>query len=135
VHADEIDYSSHRMRHRVARWVPGLVAVALSALGFAGCGTEEDPNLDHFELSGLVHDDLDGHAVRGVTVTFRSDTLRMADATTDGDGHYEMVVETDVKFGQVRAERAGYEPAEASVFFDTDRRRIDLRLRPAAMME
>ena len=100
-----------------------------------GCGEEENPNVDRFELSGYVRDTFDDNPIGGATVTFRSDTLRMADATTDDEGLYEMVVETDVAFGQVRAEAAGFQGAEASVFFDSPRRRIDLRLRPAGERE
>jgi hypothetical protein len=125
------------MRHPDRGRVPCGVALAVGAvLGLAvGCGEEENPNVDTYELSGYVRDTLDNRAISGATVTFRSDTLRMADARTDGEGLYEMVVETDVAFGQVRAEAAGFQGAEASVFFDTPRRRVDIRLRPEGAPE
>lgn len=119
-------------RHRALAWVPVALGVAI---GLASCGTDEDPHIDQHELSGFVRDDLEGTAIRGATVTFTSDTLRRESTTTDSDGHYEMVVETDVDFGQVRAEAAGYDPAEESVFFDTDSRTVDIRMRPAAAPE
>ena len=46
------------------------------------------------------------------------------------DGFYEMVVETDSLFGQVSVEAEGFEPAEASVFFDQRTRRVDVGLKP-----
>ena len=106
--------------------------MALSAaLGLAACGSDEDPTIEEHELSGYVRDDLEGTAIRGATVRFTSDTLYVEETSTDSDGHYEMVVISDVDFGQVRAEKEGYDPAEESVFFDTDARQIDIRLRPA----
>src|SRR5687768_8685855 len=88
--------------------VPWALLLVLAA-AVAGCGTEEDPNVDRYELSGYVLNDLEGGPIGGAMVIFRSDTLRMGETTTDGDGLYEMVVETDIAFGQVRAEAAGFQ--------------------------
>jgi len=113
------------MRQLGRSWVPlGLIGCAL----WPGCA-EEGPPLGRFELSGVVVEDLESAALGGATVTFTSDTLYMAQTSTDGDGHYEMVVSSDVPFGQVKAQLAGFQPAEATVFFDSPERRIDLRLR------
>lgn len=87
------------------------------------------------ELSGRITDAVSRRPLGGATVRFTSDTLYTAQTRSDADGHYEMVVETDVPLGQVRAERAGYQPAEATVFFDTPQRRVDLALRPIAPAE
>jgi hypothetical protein len=104
-------------------------------LGFAllfvlSCGGEDAPT-DSYELSGVVTDEATGKHLSGALVTFVSDTLYTTDTRTDGDGHYEMIVETDTPFGQVRAELDGYRPGERTVFFDTPSRRIDIELVPA----
>lgn len=101
-------------------------AIALSTLMGAGCSEDVGAEV---ELSGLVLDRATDAPIEGATVTFRSDTLDVATATTDSDGHYEMTIMTQVSLGQVRAEHGAYEPAERSVYFDTPTRRIDLRLR------
>jgi hypothetical protein len=108
-----------------------VVSVTLAALAGAGLGAGcSDPSpTARKELSGYVRDERTTEPVRGARVTFRSDTLYTASATTDRDGLYEMVVETDVDFGQVRVEAAGYFPIEQTVYFDTERRRVDFRLR------
>jgi hypothetical protein len=102
------------------------IAIALFIVLCAGCAEEVTTEV---ELSGLVLDRATDAPVEGATVTFRSDTLDVATATTDSDGHYEMIVETQVSLGQVRAEHPDFEPAEKSVYFDTPQRRIDLLLR------
>jgi len=123
------------MRHPPGCWVPRLLPPAVAAtiaLGAAGCA-EESPT-DLYELSGIVTDESTSDPVDGATVTFTSDTLYSEETKTDSDGEYEMVVESDVEFGQVRADKAGYEPRERTVFFDTRVRRIDLVIRPSGSM-
>lgn len=100
---------------------------SLSALQLA-CAS--DPPTSERELSGIVRDRLSGARIAGVTVSFTSDTLYRESTRTDGDGHYEMVIETDVPLGQVRAEHAAYQVAEATVFFDAPTRTINLDLLP-----
>jgi hypothetical protein len=102
------------------------LAAALLLMAGAGCADEVTTEV---ELSGLVLDRNTEAPIEGANVTFRSDTLDLATATTDSDGHYEMIVETQVSLGQVRAEHPDFEPAERSVYFDTPQRRIDLFLR------
>jgi hypothetical protein len=92
-------------------------------------GCSDGDGLAVLELSGEVRDDFSGAPIEGATVLFTSDTLLRESTTTDSDGHFEMALESDAVFGQVRAERAGYEPRERTVFFDVPSRRIDLRLR------
>jgi len=117
------------MRHRGHVLVPALVG--LFAAGALGCAEDSGPTTE-YELSGYVHQSPASGSgpLEGVTVTFVSDTLYSASATTDGDGYYEMIVASDVPFGQVHAQLAGYQPAETTVYFDAPTRRIDLLLRP-----
>lgn len=116
------------MGHRPAAWVP----VVIAALAMLGCDGDQAPT-EIYELSGVVRERLSGDPIDGARVTFTSDTLYTQSSRTDGDGQYEMAVETDTPFGQVRAEKDGYVPAEATVFFDSRVRRVDLRMRLAPM--
>ncbi len=102
-----------------------LMLPASSACKEAGSAT------DAFEVSGVVTDETNGNGIGGATVTFVSDTLFRTRTSTGGGGDYEMTVDTDVPFGQVRAEKEGFVSGEATVHFDTRARRIDLQLRPA----
>ena len=115
------------MGHRLVAWVPALFATVLSG----GCGSDEPPT-DLYELSGFVHEAMTNAPVEGARVRFVSDTLYRESTTTDDDGLYEMVVETDTPFGQVIAEKDGYVRSQQTVFFDTERRRVDLVIRRAA---
>lgn len=111
---------------RRSPWRPLTVLAVIAALS---C-TSESPT-DSFELAGFVTERGSDRGVRGARVVFSSDTRFTAETTTNGDGFYEMNVETDRPFGQVRASAAGFEENEQTVFFDTPTRRIDLSLRPA----
>lgn len=102
-----------------------------SALTFAALGCGEDSVTTELELAGYVREAGDGPGVGGVTVTFTSDTRYTNSTRTNGDGYYEMAVDTDFPFGQVRAEKDGYQSAEESVFFDSRQRRVDLVLVPS----
>jgi hypothetical protein len=106
----------------------------LLAVCFASACAEESAT-STYELAGYVREAGDGPGVRGATVTFTSDTRFTASTRTGGDGYYEMSVETDAEFGQVRAEADGYEPAEESVYFDTRERRVDLVVVPSGAEE
>lgn len=104
--------------------------MALAAASFGvGCASDPSPTTDH-ELSGFVTNETTTDPVSGASVTFSSDTLYTTSATTDSDGYYEMVIQTDSNFGQVRAEKAGYFVNEMTVYFDSDARRVDFTLRP-----
>ena len=96
----------------------------LSALG---CGGDAPP-VEERTLAGYVTAS-EGGGVGGASVIFTGDTLYTGRASTDDDGFYELRVETDSPFGQVRATHPDYQAAEATVFFDTSERRIDLVLR------
>ena len=95
-------------------------------------GCAEAPVTTRYTIAGRVTDAATGAGIAGAAITFVSDTLYDDATTTDSSGDYEMTVESDVLFGQVRAERDGYAPAEATVYFDTRSRRIDLVLRRAS---
>jgi hypothetical protein len=102
--------------------------LALLSLALGACG--DGPPTEGRTVAGFVTDGADRSGVRGAEVTFTSDTRYTASATTDGDGYYEIRVETDSDFGQVMATHPEYgQSAEATVFFDTVERRIDLVLR------
>ncbi len=121
------------MGHRLARPVPVLLGILGSGLlGILG-GCQGGAPTETYELSGrvsvLLESADEGGPIEGATVRFTSDTLLVAETTTDGEGRYRMRVESDHPFGQVRAEAAGFRPAEATVYFDTPQRRIDLQLR------
>lgn len=113
------------MRQRPYVLVPFAMA---AALWLGACVDDPSPTTDH-ELSGYVIDETTRAPISGATVTFSSDTLYTASTTTDDDGLYEMVVETDTDFGQVRVEKAGYFTTEMTVYFDVDMRRVDFELR------
>lgn len=120
--------SESDMRHR-ARWrVPLLLTPALLTL--SGC--LEPAPLERHELTGYVtvlHESTEGGPIRDARVTFISDTLLIAETTTDDDGRYRLRVETDHEHGQVRAEAPGFRAHEETVYFDSPQRRVDLALR------
>ncbi|MEM9072652.1 MAG: carboxypeptidase-like regulatory domain-containing protein [Myxococcota bacterium] len=109
------------MGHSMLRLVPLLGLLLL------GCG--EDPVTEARNVSGFVTELGSGDPIRGATVTFTSNTLLTNSTRTNGSGFYEMVVETDSEVGQLRAEVEGFDPAEETVFFDTDDRRVDIELK------
>jgi len=115
--------ASRRAAHAI------VLALAFgSALAGLSC-TGASPTVG-YELEGRVTDDFTGSGLSGADVTFTSDTGFSAATRADSGGRYRMAVESDVPFGQVRAEHDGYTAAEATVFFDTEARVIDLTLRP-----
>lgn len=113
---------------------PSSLAQAIAVLALMGsaasCTTNSSTST--YSINGYVTDVLTNAPLSGASVTFTSDTLFTADATTDEDGLYEMTVTTDSPFGQVRAELGGYQAVDATVLFDTSERRIDLKMRPEA---
>lgn len=107
-------------------------ALALFALLGGAISCTGNSSTSTYSISGYISDVLSGAPLSGATVTFTSDTLYTANATSDDDGLFEMTVTTDAPFGQVRAELGGYQAVETTVFFDTTERRIDLTMRPEA---
>ena len=112
------------MGHRLAWWVPLLVG----AVAVAGC-SDSNPTVS-FELTGRVLEVNTERPVSGAVVTFRSDTLYTNEDQTSSGGWYQMGIETDSPFGQVRAEHPEYLPDEESVFFDAPQRRVDIFMVP-----
>ena len=111
------------MGQRTLVRVPWLALVALLSCGDSSATQD-------FELSGFVTRLGSEEGIRGASVVFTSNTLRIAETQTNGSGFYEMIVTTDSDFGQVRATAEGFQPNEETVFFDTSSRRVDLQLRP-----
>lgn len=105
-------------------WLLGL-AVAMS-----GCGDPDESADQARGLHGVVRNATTGDGVKGVSVTFRSDTLDEASDTTDGDGEYMILVATDSQKGRVEAKKAGYETGVVSVYFDEDDVAVDIELNP-----
>ncbi len=124
----EVSNSPSFSRERVSTLASLTIrgALALSLL-IVACGS--DPVGERRELSGFVTILGSGERVGGATVTFTADTLLQAETTTNGNGFYEMVVRTDVPFGQVRATKAGHQPGEETVLWDTNERRVDVQMR------
>jgi hypothetical protein len=110
------------MRVSLRSWVL-MLGVIVSACA-------EEPATSEKQLSGVVRDRLSGRRISGARVTFTSDTLYSETTRTDGDGHYEMIVETDTPLGQVHAEHDRYQATEVTVFFDAPERTIDITLLP-----
>ena len=124
----------HRTAPRVpapVRWPAALASAA--AIFAASCG--EGAPTEAFELSGVVTALLTsgeaGGPIADADVRFVSDTLIVSETTTDGSGRYRMTVLSDHPFGQVVAEAPGFLGSEATVFFDSPQRRVDLALRRA----
>ncbi|MBC7173668.1 MAG: hypothetical protein H5U40_14605, partial [Polyangiaceae bacterium] len=107
--------------------VPLSIALAIAATSCA-----DPPPTVEYEVAGVVTDANSGEGIPHAAVRFVSETAYTASTQANGDGRYEMRVESDSPFGQVRAERAGWSPAEKTVYFDSPSRRIDLVLRRAA---
>ncbi len=102
--------------------------LSLGLLALGACG--EAPPVEQRTVAGFVTDGAEMRGIRGAEVTFTSDTRIAASATTNGDGFYEIRVETDSDFGQVEATHPEYgQSADATVYFDTEERRVDLVLR------
>jgi hypothetical protein len=123
----------HRSAPRVpgtARWTRWLAPILLVLIG-SGCS--EGAPTDAFELSGVVTVLLEsgdtGGPVPNAEVRFVSDTLIVSETETDDSGRYRMRVLTDHPFGQVVANAPGFREEEETVYFDTQRRRVDLALR------
>ncbi len=117
------------MRSRFpAPWI--FLAVLLSAWAL---GCEANPTLIDYGVHGYVRSAQSGDAISGIDVTFTSDTLRRAADESDGDGRYEIVVESDTAFGHLTAvdPRGRYEAEIVEVYFDEQTRRVDIRMGPA----
>lgn len=111
-----------------------LVCFALLGSSQFIVGCEESSVTTEYDLSGYVRtpagDEGETDPVGNATVRFTSDTGLVSTTQTDERGRYEMQVASDIVFGQVRAEATGFAPAEATVYFDSPQRRLDLEIRP-----
>jgi len=103
--------------------------LALSLLAFSACD-DGGPPTQGFEVAGFVTDGETGRGIGGATVVFRSDTLYEESTTTEGNGRYELAVDSDTPFGEIIASAEGYSTRQVTVFFDVSSRRIDVELPP-----
>jgi hypothetical protein len=114
------------------RWL--LLSVPALALGI---GCDSAPLTNEYELSGIVSERFESGMMLaplgGVRITFRSDTGLAYETTTGPDGRYRMRISSDIEFGQVRGELDGFDPVEATVYFDLPTRRVDLSMRRSRM--
>lgn len=103
----------------------------LFLVNLAGC--QGNPNLISYGVYGYVEEASSGDRVSGIDVRFTSDTLRTGHDETDGDGRYEIVVESDTAFGHLEAtdSRGRFETEIVEVYFDEETRRVDIELGPA----
>jgi hypothetical protein len=109
-----------------------LLRIGALLLGMSGCGASDAAPTSQFQIEGHVLDDLTGHALEHATVDFSSDTLDRAEASTDHEGHFSLVVDVrdGVDFGIVSATHADYQPsAEQTLYFDGTEHQLTLRLR------
>ena len=95
-----------------------------------GCGKPKDTPDEERNLYGVVRNSMTGKELKGVSVSFRSDTLDEADDKTDDDGDYSLLVTTDAKNGRIEAKKSGYETRVVSVYFDDDAVQVDIELNP-----
>lgn len=95
-------------------------------------GCSGAPGLVEYGVWGYVREASSDDPVSGVEVTFTSDTLRTARDESDGDGRYEILVESDTAFGHLTARdpRGRYEAEIVEVYFDERTRRVDIALGP-----
>ncbi len=124
-----------RSRARRQRWTAAVLgAVGLLGLGqAAACGS--GARSSDYDLSGYVVTERTSagrEPVSGARVRFTSDTGLVTETVASGEGRYEMQVESDVRFGQVRAEADGFVPQESTVYFDAPERGLDPVMRRTA---
>jgi hypothetical protein len=108
--------------------------ILIAAFATSCAGDDATGPGSQYELAGSVLDDRSGSGLRGATVQFRSDTLDLSEAETDGDGRFSLAVRVreGVTFGTISAAHDSYAPGAArTVYFDGSDHVITLRLRQA----
>lgn len=120
------------MSERPARGLPGgrrLWLVAALSLAFTAAACADDSGGDQrSSLHGTVRDASTRKALKGVSVTFLSDTLEQASDSSDGSGRFVLDVVSSVATGKLTAEKAGYQTQVVSVFLDDGDVAIDMEL-------
>jgi hypothetical protein len=108
----------------------GLVAkgAVIAALTWASAGCAADDDALHGTVHGTVHDGTSGKRLKGVEVSFESDTLDEAADTTDGEGRFAINVSALTPSGRLTASKAGYETRTVSVFLDDGDVNVDIEL-------
>jgi hypothetical protein len=112
----------------------------LSVLGFlalsilTACASDDEAEaFGEHDIEGTVSDEFTKKGLSGAKVTFVSDTLDEAETTSESDGRFVLRVEVPegVRFGTIRATRAGYaDSPRISVYFDGSAIRTELKMRP-----
>lgn len=103
-------------------------AVMIAALGGASAGCAGEDDALHGAVHGTVRSAASGKGLKGVEVTFVSDTLEEADDTTDADGRFVIHVAARTPSGRLTASKVGYETSTVSVFLDDGEVKIDIEL-------
>lgn len=106
------------------------VTCASCLLVAVGCGDPDEALDQERTLHGVVRDAVNGKGLKGVTISFQSDTLDEADDKTDEDGDYMLFVGTDSLHGRIEAKKSGYETRIVSVYFDSEDVQVDVELNP-----
>jgi hypothetical protein len=105
-----------------------LRAVMIGALGWASAGCAGEGDALHGAVHGTVRSTPGGKGLKGVDVTFVSDTLEEADDTTDAEGRFVIHVAARTPSGRLTASKVGYETSTVSVFLDDGEVKIDIEL-------
>lgn len=102
--------------------------VLFAALTWASAGCADDDGGLHGTVHGTVRDGTSGRGLKGVEVSFQSDTLDEAADTTDGEGRFAINVSALTPSGRLSASKAGYETRTVSVFLDDGDVNVDIDL-------
>ena len=102
-------------------------ALALAWVSASSCADDGGGD-QRSSLHGTVRDASTRKGVKGVSVTFLSDTLEQASDTSDGSGRFVIDAVSLVPRGKLTAEKAGYQTQVVSVFLDDEDVSIDLEL-------
>jgi hypothetical protein len=103
-------------------------AAMIGVLGWASAGCAGEGDALHGAVHGTVRNAASGKGLKGVDVTFVSDTLEEADDTTDAEGRFVIHVAARTPSGRLTASKAGYEASTVSVFLDDGEVKIDIEL-------
>jgi len=115
------------LKFRLSLWTWVCVFLA------AACGSDSSASGESiYQLEGTVVDELTNDALSDAQVEFLGDTLAYDDDTTSNDGAFSLSVTSDVKLGELRVSKDAYVTYNGSVYFDTPKRIVRIRLRKAA---
>jgi hypothetical protein len=122
-----------RYRVRVSLGLRLCLLALLAPPAITGCAAADEQAFDDRTIEGSVVDEFDAQAIAGAKVSFVSDALDRAEATSDGAGRFSIAVELSqgVRFGTLVASHSDYVAgSQRSVYFDGTALRVELSLRP-----